>query len=233
MTDAEREQARAQQWLVQCDFDGTISVGDVTDRLLERFARPGWRELEQAWLRGEIGSRECMRGQVALLEMSAAELEAEIASVRIDPHFADFVAAAARRGIAVQVVSDGLDRVIRAVLARHGLDRLPVTANWLVQAAPRRWRMESPWASALCESGSGNCKCERMRGARASHARIVYVGDGSSDFCVSGKADFVLARDRLIDHCVARGIAHAPFSDFSQATASLLALMDRPELLPA
>src|SRR4051812_17596784 len=50
----------AADWTVLCDFDGTISLRDVTDSLLERFGRPGWRELEQAWERGEIGSRECM-----------------------------------------------------------------------------------------------------------------------------------------------------------------------------
>ena len=32
-------------WVIQCDFDGTISVVDVTDAMLERFARPGWREI--------------------------------------------------------------------------------------------------------------------------------------------------------------------------------------------
>ena len=30
------------QWTIVCDFDGTVSVGDVTDVLLERFGAPGW-----------------------------------------------------------------------------------------------------------------------------------------------------------------------------------------------
>ena len=49
-------------WMVQSDFDGTISVLDVTDSLLQRFGQPGWQELEDQWERGEIGSRECMKG---------------------------------------------------------------------------------------------------------------------------------------------------------------------------
>src|SRR2546425_827163 len=44
-------------WMVQSDFDGTISLLDVTDTLLNRFGKPGWQELEDAWERGEIGSR--------------------------------------------------------------------------------------------------------------------------------------------------------------------------------
>jgi 2-hydroxy-3-keto-5-methylthiopentenyl-1-phosphate phosphatase len=32
-------------WMVQSDFDGTISLLDVTDTLLTRFGKPGWQEL--------------------------------------------------------------------------------------------------------------------------------------------------------------------------------------------
>ncbi len=33
-------------WMVQSDFDGTISLLDVTDTLLNRFGKPGWQERE-------------------------------------------------------------------------------------------------------------------------------------------------------------------------------------------
>lgn len=208
-------------WSVQCDFDGTISVCDVTDTLLQRFGRPGWQALEDAWERGDIGSRECMKGQVALLDMSDAELRAHLDTLEIDPHFAAFAAAAARWGLPLQVVSDGIDFAIQHVLARHGLGHLPVIANRLVQAGGRSWRLESPWASSACVRASGNCKCERLAEQRAARGPVVFVGDGSSDFCVSAQADFVLAKSRLIDHCRAHGIAHAPFHDFGDALALL------------
>lgn len=221
-------------WMVQCDFDGTISLDDVTDTLLERFGKPGWRELEAAWERGEIGSRECMKGQVALLDMGVAELQAHLATIAIDPHFAGFVAAAHALGMPVQVVSDGLDHVIHRVLDLHGLGRLPVIANRLVQAGPRTWQLQSPYASAHCVRASGNCKCERLAEQQALHGRVLFVGDGTSDFCVSGKADFVLAKHRLIDHCRAHSIAHATFGHFGQATAMLDAITSTAEAgLPA
>lgn len=50
---------------------------------------------------------------------------------------------------------------------------------------------------------------------------MLYVGDSTSDFCVSGRADFVLAKYKLIAHCESRGIAHAPFEHFEQATGLL------------
>lgn len=205
-------------WMVQSDFDGTISLEDVTDSLLERFGRPGWRELEDAWERGDIGSRECMKGQIALLDMSVGELQAHLATIQIDPHFPGFVREARRLGLPVQVVSDGLDHVIRTVLELHGLGDLPVIANRLVQTGARSWQLQSPWASAACSRASGNCKCERLAEQQAAHGQVLYVGDSTSDFCVSGKADFVLAKYKLIDHCLSHGIAHAPFVGFDQAT---------------
>ncbi|QIL82659.1 MtnX-like HAD-IB family phosphatase [Diaphorobacter sp. HDW4A] len=208
-------------WMVQSDFDGTISVLDVTDTLLNRFGQPGWQELEDAWERGEIGSRECMKGQVALLDMSEAELRAHLDTIQIDPGFVGFVDIARTHGITVQVVSDGIDYAIRHVLARHCLGHLEVIANRLVQTGERSWRLDSPWASARCQRASGNCKCERLAEQQNLHGRVLYVGDSTSDFCVSHMADFVLAKYKLIAHCEQHGISHAPFETFTQATTLL------------
>jgi 2-hydroxy-3-keto-5-methylthiopentenyl-1-phosphate phosphatase len=220
-------------WTIQCDFDGTISVEDVTDTLMERFGRPGWRELETAWERGEIGSRECMKGQVALLDMSPGELQAHLATIAIDPFFIDFVRAARARGMQLQVVSDGIDHAITTVLELHGLGDLPVIANRLVQTGPRSWQLQSPYASAHCARASGNCKCERLAEQRAVQGRVLFVGDGTSDFCVSGKADFVLAKYKLIEHCRSNGIAHAAFGDFSQALVLMEELVTAQEYAAA
>lgn len=160
-------------WMVQCDFDGTISTEDVTDSLLQRFGRDGWEELEAAWERGEIGSRECMKGQVALLDMDRAELDAHLATIAVDPHFGAFVRAARERGMPVQVVSDGIDYAIHAVLERHGLSDLPVIANRLVQTGPRSWQLQSPWASAACARQRQLQMRTPGRAARAAWPRAV------------------------------------------------------------
>jgi 2-hydroxy-3-keto-5-methylthiopentenyl-1-phosphate phosphatase len=86
------------QWTILCDFDGTISVEDITDSLLERFGRPGWQAIEQAWKRGEIGSRDCMAQQVGLLDASDAELDAHLDGMMIDPAFPQLVAAMCASG---------------------------------------------------------------------------------------------------------------------------------------
>lgn len=206
-------------WVIHCDFDGTISHKDVIDTLLNRYGMPGWQEWEDAWVRGEIGSRECMQNQVALLDMSLEELRASLAEIEIDTGFANFVAAARQAGVATQIVSDGMDYSIQCILQNNGLGELPIFANHLEPAGPRRWSLQTPWTRLPCQSA--NCKCGHLTQSVQQHLRVLYIGDGRSDFCVAGKADFVFAKASLLKHCQQNGLPHAAFSDFNEALALL------------
>jgi 2,3-diketo-5-methylthio-1-phosphopentane phosphatase len=203
------------QWTILCDFDGTISVEDITDSLLERFGRPGWQAIEQAWKRGEIGSRDCMAQQVGLLDASDADLDAHLDSMMIDRAFPQFVAATRASGVPLTVLSDGLDYAIRRVLGQHGLDDLPIVANRLSAVGESGWRLEFPYGSPHCRSG--NCKCASVAGAHAERRRVLLIGDGTSDFCVAGVADLVFAKHRLIEHCRSAGIPYVPITGFADA----------------
>lgn len=218
-------------WTILCDFDGTIAVEDVIDTLLERYGRPGWELLEAQWRAGQIGSGECMREQVRLLDLDCAALDACLETLSIDPDFPRFVALAERHGLSLQVVSDGLDYVIRRMLDRHGLGRLPIAANRLLTAEPPcNWRLESPYAVDGCDSGT--CKCELAERASAGgRVRTLLIGDGASDFCVARRADFVFAKKRLIEHCSTHGIPHLPITGFGDALEVLPLLLEHD--LPA
>lgn len=209
-------------WSILCDFDGTITLQDVTDALLERFARPGWQDLETAWREGRIGSRVCMAGQVALLDCTRQELDAFLATMAIDAHFAEFVAAARDRGMAVEIVSDGLDYACRAILERHGVRGVPMRANRLVQCGERGWRLEFPHAAPTCRSDSGTCKCARITAsAFRGRPRVLVVGDGASDFCMASRASLVFARGALLSHCRDHGLAHRNVESFADAIGLL------------
>jgi 2-hydroxy-3-keto-5-methylthiopentenyl-1-phosphate phosphatase len=215
----------ASGWTILCDFDGTISVEDVIDSLLDRFGEPGWEVLEQDWRAGRIGSRECMAGQVELLQMSRAELDAHLAEMWIDHAFPGFVAKARELGVPIRVVSDGLDYAIHRILARYGLDDLPLAANHLASAPPpRQWRLTSPFQADGCRSGT--CKCACVIQARETAAKTLLIGDGASDFCAADRVDFVFAKHRLIEHCRAAGIPYIPITGFEDALEFLPHLLD-------
>ena len=223
-------------WNVYCDFDGTIAMVDVIDSLLAQHGMSGWLKLEDDWRAGRIGSRECMSGQVALLDIDQSSLDRFLDSVVIDPAFAAFVATARRLGAPVRIVSDGLDYAIDAILRRHGLDGLPVAANHLRKLASRRWQLTSPSQAAHCSSGTCKCACINM--TRSTGRSTLLIGDGASDFCAAEHVDFVFAKSRLIGHCQAKGIAHMPITGFQEAIALLPLLFagklsTAPECLPA
>ena len=225
-------------WTILCDFDGTVTVEDTTDTLLERFGRDGWEVLEDAWRAGRINSHDCMAGQVALLDMNHDEFDAHLAERALDPQFADFVDAAKAHKVPIEILSDGLDYAIHNILRRAGLDSLPVVSNRLQQVGEREWTLEFPNASGTCRVASGTCKCARAARAQGARKRVLLIGDGASDFCVAETADFVFAKGKLIAHCIAKKIPHAAITGFADALNLLPALLSgklvaAPRAVPA
>jgi len=197
------------------DFDGTISLEDTTDVILERFADPKWRTVEAEWLAGRIGSRECLARQIDLVRASQEDLQAVIDEVPLDPHFADLVELCRGHGVPLTVISDGLDWVVTKMLARAGLD-VPVLANKLEWLGRNRWRLAFPHAASTCRAQAGHCKCQAL-GGEPEKIRIL-IGDGRSDFCAAETADLVVAKGALAEHCQAAGLAYIVFGNFAGAT---------------
>jgi 2-hydroxy-3-keto-5-methylthiopentenyl-1-phosphate phosphatase len=215
---------------VLVDFDGTIAPDDPTDRLLERFAEPQWRIIEDAWQAGKLSSRECMGRQVELLRATPRELDEEIGKVRIDPSFRTFLDFCRCRGAEVTIVSDGFDRVVRAALENSQLD-VPFFANTLEWRGDDRWRLAFPHWRSDCRVKSANCKCSH--GERFPSLPRVVIGDGRSDFCMSTRAEYVIAKGALADFCRGRGQDHESFGDFDDVTTHLAAWLATADASPA
>ena len=197
------------------DFDGTISSVDTTDLLLDRFAGSEWHDIEDEWARGEIGSRECLVRQIDLIRATPAALDAAIDEIAIDPEFPEFVRVCKANGVAMTIVSDGLDRSVNRVLRRAGVT-LPAFANRLEWLGGERWKLTFPHARDDCSALSGNCKCEFLKSS-ARPMRIM-IGDGRSDFCAAGRADLTFAKDTLLERCRNDGLHHIPFKGFAEVT---------------
>ena len=161
---------RTSRCQVLVDFDGTIAPDDPTDRLLERFANPLWRVVEEAWQDGRITSRECMRRQVRMLRVSREALNQELRNIRIDAGFYAFLQFCRSYSAEVKIVSDGLDRVVDAALMSAGLS-VPFFANKLEWRGGNRWRLGFPFARSDCRVAAANCKCSHADKLRQSSHR--------------------------------------------------------------
>ena len=206
---------------VFCDFDGTISIQDATDVILDRFADPEWRDIEQQWKQGTIGSAQCMERQVALIRATRQELDAALDNIEIDPSFPAFARFCRSHGIALTITSDGVDYFIHRILARHHLSPLPVIANQLTIRGHNgysRYQLTSCFSEATCESAAGMCKCRCVSAAIGTR---VFIGNGRSDFCVANKPELVFAKRTLAEFCVREGIAFIPYRQFSDVAQEL------------
>ena len=206
-----------------CDFDGTISPGDIGAELVERFSpRPDPRHpvLLQAWREGRIGHRAVTEAECRPMRVTEAEALEFIRSFPLDPAFVPFVREAVARGDRVAVVSEGFGFYIRDRLGGAGLGDLPVAANEMCFEPDGRVRLQFPFADPSC-GRCGNCKARHVRRERADGYRTVLVGDGLSDRCGARAADVVFARAALLEWCRREGrLAHAFDSFADVATAA-------------
>lgn len=208
---------------VFCDFDGTITRVDATDAVLETFALPAWREWEQRWVNGEITSQECLSRQVELIRADRDTLIRFAADLPIDEGILALDRRCAEQRIPFTIVSDGLDLLVEAVLRRHGLLHIPVFSNhirWDDNGIPS---LSFPFSVQECESGAGTCKCTLTRPSDRSSFGTVYIGDGRSDQCVSGKMKTVFAKGTLQDWCERTGIPCIPFETLTEVAERLFA----------
>jgi 2-hydroxy-3-keto-5-methylthiopentenyl-1-phosphate phosphatase len=62
----------------------------------------------------------------------------------------------------------------------------------------------------------GTCKSRILNSYRLIYDKIIYIGDGYSDFCPSRHADVVFAKKVLYQRCEQEGTPCMPFDDFGE-----------------
>jgi len=206
---------------VLSDFDGTITVEDVAEVLLARFATGEWEEIERLNRAGVLGTRETMARQFDIVHATREELaDCFRREARMDPTVPSFLRFCTSRGIPFEIVSEGLDFYLDELMKMWGLD-VPVRTNRAV-FEDGRIRIEYPHADPTCTL-CGTCKLDRVFQMRVAGYRVVYVGDGDSDLCPAVEADEVFAKARLADLCEAEGIAYHRFRDFADVEREMTA----------
>lgn len=214
----EPDHAPVDDTIVVLDFDGTITLEDSVDVLLERHADARWQEAEHEWQSGRIGSRACLERQVECLRAAPEALDATIDGLAVDGSVHDVVAICAARGFRLLIASDGFDRVVSRTLSRIGAP-IPFIANALVHVGNGRWSLRPATPTDACRTGAANCKC------RVATHHTVLIGDGRSDFCVAHRADLVLAKGRLATYCERERLPWVDIGSLADA-AEFLAIHD-------
>jgi 2-hydroxy-3-keto-5-methylthiopentenyl-1-phosphate phosphatase len=196
---------------VVVDFDGTITVEETLDALVERFGDADAHRNAVAELGRSLTLYEVIaRGYGSIRATRADVLEWLLETVRFRYGFSEFVRASGNRGWRVIVISSGVRELIEPLLEREGLAGLEVIANEL--EGDEGWRVVFR-ETQLCAVCHEPCKRAAFLDAVGGDASV-YVGDGYSDGCAAAAADIVYARRRLPEYLDERGLPYRRFSNF-------------------
>ncbi len=201
---------------IQCDFDDTITVGDLGTSIVDAFGSQEWKVSETAYLNGRISVEETSRIQYGLARVSPQELVGFASqNVVVRDGFVEFVSFCRAKDISFVIVSSGLDLYIEPVLDMLGLSDIErYTAKGIYKNGSIEVLYIDPWGAPLEDGFKRTC----MIYLRGRGRPIVYIGDSMSDIEPSKEADYTLARGRLGDQLQAAGAPFSPFETFYDVT---------------
>ncbi len=200
--------------LILCDFDGTISVRDMTYVLVTRFASGDWESIDRDFREGKISSKEAYARIAKMLngdQSGALRFIDEHSD--IDPFFSSFYQYCREKGMDIKIVSDGLDFYIRRILEIHHLTEIPFYANATHFREEGGIDISFPCSEDECGL-CGTCKKKIIQIHRGEYDSIFFIGNGFSDRCGAREADFTFAKQSLYTYCVEQDITCHFFKDF-------------------
>ena len=199
---------------VVVDFDGTVTEKAVSYMLLERYGRPGWRDLDKQYVAGQLTARQVIASQFSMIDATDREID-EFARqhVQLRPGFLEFVSHLRGLGYPVAITSEGLDIYIEPVLDEHGVEYVNLFYNEARRDADGRLVPHYPHPDMDCEE-CGNCKAGLVKALQKDGNYVVFIGNGRTDVCPARGANMVFARDMLARTLEEEGKPFILFEDF-------------------
>ncbi len=198
---------------IYCDFDATVTVNDLWDKLFKQFGDPHAFKVWEKFNSGEYTAQQCISEACATVKNGDADMmNAMFIAEPLRDGFKEFTKFCSDSNIKLTIVSDGFSLYIRPIFEHHNID-IPYFANNVELNKVGELDVEFQHARESCRN-CGACKCGTIMTTSGDEDTIVYIGDGYSDHCPVEISDVVFARDMLTKFCSKQGIPHHPFDDF-------------------
>jgi 2-hydroxy-3-keto-5-methylthiopentenyl-1-phosphate phosphatase len=198
-----------------CDFDGTITETDNIIAIMKQFAPPEWDDLKKSVLSQEITVREGVGNMFQLLPSSIKKdiVEFILDHAEIRPGFKEFVQYTKEKNIPLYIVSGGIDFFVYPLL--EGLiDEGQIYCN---KADFSNEMITIKWPHSCentCDNDCGCCKPSLIKKLTSIDQHKIVIGDSITDLQAAKLADFVIARDFLLEKCEELHLPHKPFTTF-------------------
>lgn len=201
--------------VVICDFDGTITETDNIIAIMKKFAPPEWDALKNDVLSQNISIQEGVGKMFQLLPSSskAEIIEYILGHAEIRPGFREFVQFTKENQIPLYIVSGGIDFFVYPLL--EGLiEEEKVYCN-KANFSNDMIKIEWPYScDDHCSNDCGCCKPSLIRKLTNPDQQKIVIGDSITDLQAAKLADYVIARDLLLEKCQELHLPHQPFTTF-------------------
>jgi 2-hydroxy-3-keto-5-methylthiopentenyl-1-phosphate phosphatase len=210
---------------VQLDFDGTVTLEDVSYFLLDKYAGDRWRPFLDEYSAGRMTVGAFSKKVFGMFKADRRTMTDAVMSsdrIKIRPGFQVMMEYLSTRNIKVVIVSHGLDFYIDAILKGQGLTNIEVHAAEN-KFSPKGMKIRYPGPDGRdLDTGF---KEAYTRYLMQSGYDVIYIGDGTSDISSCRLAKHIFATGTLLDLCREEKLACTPFNDFHD-------VIRRIEMLP-
>jgi len=198
--------------LVQCDFDGTVTEEDTSFFLLDAFAQGDWRRLLREYKEHKISVGEFNTKAFAMVKADKPTLLGALkGKIKVRAGFHELVNYCLKKGFRLVIVSNGLDFYIEATLKDLGLKNIEVHA---AQASFHPEGMKVQYLGPDGERLEDGVKEAYTQSFLKLGYRVIYVGNGDSDFAPAKYAHHVFATSELLVYCRENNLNYKPFDNF-------------------
>ncbi len=199
----------AMKTLVQCDFDGTITLQDTSYLMLDAFASGDWRQPLAEYIKDKITVGHFNTQAFAMIKADRQTLLDFIkGKVEIRAGFNELLDYCRGKGFEFVIVSNGLDFYIDAILRDIGVENVEVFA------ARTEFRPKGVEVKYIGPEGNqlqSDFKETFTRLFVKEGYRVIYIGNGISDLPAARQAHHVFATDDLPTCCKEKNINCIPF----------------------
>lgn len=201
--------------VIICDFDGTITETDNIIAIMKKFAPPEWDALKNDVLSQNISIQEGVGKMFQLLPSSSKDeiVDYILEHAEIRPGFKEFVQFTKEKEIPLYIVSGGIDFFVYPLL--QGLieeDQIYCNeANFKNEMIKIEWPFS---CDDSCTNECGCCKPSLIRKLTNPDQQKIVIGDSITDLQAAKLADYVIARDLLLEKCEKLELPHLPFTTF-------------------
>jgi len=205
--------------LVQCDFDGTITEEDTSFFLLDAFAQGDWRRLLRKYKEHKISVGEFNTKAFAMVKADKPALLGALQDkIKVRAGFHELVNYCRRKDFRLVIVSNGLDFYIEATLKDLGLKNIEVHA---AQASFHSEGMEVQYMGPDGKRLQDGVKEAYTKLFLKLGYRVIYAGNGDSDFAPAKYAHHVFATGELLAYCRENNLNYKPFENFIEVVRDI------------